>query len=86
MKIRPCIDLHKGRVKQIVGGSLDDINNSAKENFVSDKDAAYYAGLYKRDKMTGGHIIKLGPGNESEAENALQTYPSGLQVGGGDQY
>jgi phosphoribosylformimino-5-aminoimidazole carboxamide ribotide isomerase len=83
MKIRPCIDLHNGKVKQIVGGSLDDSDNSATENFVSTRDAAYYAVLYQKDSMTGGHIIKLGPGNEIEAENALQSYPSGLQVGGG---
>ncbi len=81
MKFRPCIDLHNGRVKQIVGGSLDDEN--AVENFVSDKNAAYYAELYKRDGLTGGHIIMLGPGNEDEALNALNAYPGGLQVGGG---
>jgi phosphoribosylformimino-5-aminoimidazole carboxamide ribotide isomerase len=83
MKIRPCIDLHNGKVKQIVGGTLKDENNSARENFVSPNDAAYFSRLYKRDRLTGGHIIKLGPGNESEAEKALRTYPLGLQIGGG---
>jgi len=83
MKIRPCIDLHNGKVKQIVGGSLNDENNSARENFVSEHDASYFAGIYKKDELTGGHIIKLGPGNDSEAEKAIKAYPGGLQVGGG---
>ena len=81
MKFRPCIDLHNGRVKQIVGGSLDD--SGAKENFVSDKGAAYYAEMYRRDGLAGGHVIMLGPGNEDEAMAALKAYPGGLQVGGG---
>ncbi len=81
MKFRPCIDLHDGKVKQIVGGSLDD--SGAKENFVSDKGAAYYAEMYKSDGLTGGHVIMLGPGNEEEAMAALKVYPGGLQIGGG---
>lgn len=81
MKFRPCIDLHEGRVKQIVGGTLT--GSGAVENFVSDRDAAYYAELYKNDGLTGGHVIMLGPGNEDEALNALRAYPGGLQVGGG---
>ncbi len=81
MKFRPCIDLHEGRVKQIVGGTLT--GSGAVENFVSDKDAAYYAALYRDDGLTGGHVIMLGPGNEDEAFNALRAYPGGLQVGGG---
>lgn len=81
MRFRPCIDLHNGRVKQIVGGSLDD--SGAIENFVSDKGAAYYAEMYKRDNLSGGHVIMLGPGNEEETFNALKAYPGGLQVGGG---
>jgi len=81
MRFRPCIDLHNGKVKQIVGGSLDD--SGAVENFVSDKGAAYYAELYKKDNLTGGHVIMLGPGNEEEVLNALKAYPEGLQVGGG---
>jgi len=81
MRFRPCIDLHNGKVKQIVGGSLDD--SGAVENFVSDKGAVYYAELYKKDNLTGGHVIMLGPGNEEEVLNALKAYPEGLQVGGG---
>jgi len=81
MKFRPCIDLHQGKVKQIVGGTLSDIG--AQENFVSDRDAAWYADLYKRHKLSGGHIIMLGPGNTDEALKALKAYPGGLQVGGG---
>lgn len=81
MRFRPCIDLHNGKVKQIVGGTLSD--NGAVENFVSDKDAAYYARLYKRDNLYGGHVIMLGPGNEEEALKALGEFPGGLQIGGG---
>jgi len=81
MKFRPCIDLHNGKVKQIVGGSLSD--SGAVENFVSDRDAAYYAEMYRRDGLTGGHIIMLGAGNENEAMKALHAYPGGMQIGGG---
>lgn len=81
MKFRPCIDLHEGRVKQIVGGTLT--GSGAVENFVSDRDAAYYAKLYMNDGLSGGHVIMLGPGNEHEAINALGAYPGGLQAGGG---
>jgi phosphoribosylformimino-5-aminoimidazole carboxamide ribotide isomerase len=81
MKFRPCIDLHNGKVKQIVGGSLDD--SGAMENFVSDKGAAYYAEMYRRDGLAGGHVIMLGPGNEDEAMAALKAYPGGMQIGGG---
>ena len=40
MRFRPCIDIHNGRVKQIVGGSLCDYRDEVKsscadENFVS---------------------------------------------------
>ena len=83
MKIRPCIDLHNGKVKQIVGGTLEDSNNSARENFVSENHADFYAQLYKNDYLTGGHIIKLGPGNVEESIKALKAYPRGLQIGGG---
>jgi phosphoribosylformimino-5-aminoimidazole carboxamide ribotide isomerase len=83
MKIRPCIDLHNGKVKQIVGASLSDSDNSAEENFVSTRDASWYAGLYRRDNMTGGHLIKLGPGNDDQALKALEAWPEGLQIGGG---
>ncbi len=83
MKFRPCIDLHGGRVKQIVGESLQDDSAKVKENFVSEHGAAYYAELFKRDGLTGGHVIMLGPGNEQEAIHALRAYPGGLQIGGG---
>ncbi len=85
-KFRPCIDLHDGQVKQIVGGTLrdqDSTSSGPKENFVATQDAAYFAALYQKDELTGGHIIKLGPGNEDAARLALATYPSGLQIGGG---
>ena len=78
---RPCIDLHQGKVKQIVGGSLND--QGADTNFVSSHDAAYYAALYRQHGLTGGHVIALGPGNQEEALKALQTWPNGLQFGGG---
>ena len=84
MKFRPCIDLHNGKVKQIVGGTLrDDEGSAPAENFVSDLSAQHYAEMYRRDKLTGGHVIKLGPGNEEAARAALAAYPGGLQVGGG---
>lgn len=79
---RPCIDLHEGRVKQIVGGSLRDGAQPA-TNFVSDKDPAWFAGLYRRHDLRGGHVILLGPGNEEAARKALAAWPGGLQVGGG---
>jgi phosphoribosylformimino-5-aminoimidazole carboxamide ribotide isomerase len=79
---RPCIDLHEGKVKQIVGGSLGDPGN-LRTNFVSDQPAAWYAGLYRTDGLQGGHVIMLGPGNEEPARDALAAYPGGLQVGGG---
>jgi phosphoribosylformimino-5-aminoimidazole carboxamide ribotide isomerase len=78
---RPCIDLHEGKVKQIVGGTLGD--SSLRTNFVSEKPAAWFAELYKRDGLTGGHVIMLGAGNENAARSALETFPGGLQIGGG---
>ncbi|WP_321992772.1 phosphoribosylformimino-5-aminoimidazole carboxamide ribotide isomerase [Marispirochaeta aestuarii] len=81
MRFRPCIDLHQGKVKQIVGGTLSD--DGAQENFVSPRDAAWYADLYKRHRLSGGHVIMLGPGNTEEALKALKAYPGGMQVGGG---
>ncbi len=90
MKFRPCIDIHNGRVKQIVGGSLQDVGDQAMENFVSEKDAEYYAKLYQKDGLTGGHVILLNPVGSSyyeatrqQAYKALGAYPGGLQVGGG---
>lgn len=80
---RPCIDLHEGKVKQIVGGTLGDGAEALRTNFVSDRPAAWYAELYRRDGLRGGHVIMLGPGNEAEARAALAAYPGGLQVGGG---
>ena len=80
---RPCIDLHEGKVKQIVGGTLGAGPGGLQTNFVSDRPAAWYAELYRRDGLKGGHVIMLGAGNESEARAALRAYPGGLQIGGG---
>jgi phosphoribosylformimino-5-aminoimidazole carboxamide ribotide isomerase len=80
---RPCIDLHEGKVKQIVGGSLAAGDGGLRTNFVSDRPAAWYAELYKRDGVKGGHVIMLGPGNDTLARDALAAYPGGLQIGGG---
>lgn len=80
---RPCIDLHEGKVKQIVGASLGADSGKLRTNFVSERSAAWYAELYKRDGLSGGHVIMLGPGNEAAALDALRAYPGGLQVGGG---
>ena len=78
---RPCIDLHEGKVKQIVGGTLSDAG--ARTNFVSAQSAAWFAELYRRDGLTGGHVIQLGSGNEAEARAALAAYPGGFHLGGG---
>merc|ERR1711934_558086 len=84
MKFRCCIDLHQGKVKQIVGSTLSDTQDDATVvNFESEKSSADFAALYQRDGLTGGHVIMLGPGNEEAAIAALQAYPGGLQVGGG---
>ena len=83
MKFRPCIDLHNGKVKQIIGGTLSDNNAEMQTNFESDHDSAYYAELYRKDALRGGHVIMLGPGNREAARQALAAYPGGLQVGGG---
>src|SRR4051794_19319539 len=80
---RPCIDLHEGKVKQIVGGTLAGEPGRLRTNFVSDRPAAWFAELYRRDGMPGGHVIMLGPGNEEPARAALGAYPGGLQIGGG---
>ena len=79
---RPCIDLHEGKVKQIVGGTLDS-DQALRTNFVSERSSAWYAELYRRDRLAGGHVIMLGPSNESAALDALRAYPGGLQIGGG---
>lgn len=90
MKFRPCIDIHNGAVKQIVGGSLRDDLAFAKENFVSKLNADFYAEMYKKSNITGGHIILLNPAGSAyydadveQAKLALSAYPGGLQVGGG---
>jgi len=84
MKFRPCIDLHGGKVKQIVGSTLVDGNEAALvTNFESERSAADFAALYKEDGLAGGHVVMLGPGNEAAALSALGTYPGGLQIGGG---
>lgn len=90
MKFRPCIDIHNGKVKQIVGGTLKDRGDLAAENFVSDQSAAFFAKLYSSFELSGGHVILL---NSTESEfyqktkeqalEALRAYPQGLQVGGG---
>ena len=90
MEFRPCIDIHNGSVKQIVGGSLRDYGDEAQENFVSKQDAGFYAGLYREYKISHGHIIMLNPvtspyyeETKRQALAALKAYPGGLQVGGG---
>lgn len=80
-KFRPCIDLHEGKVKQIVGGTLND--EGAVENFVSEKPPAWFARKFAADNLRGGHVIQLGPGNQEAAQAALEAWPGGLQVGGG---
>ena len=82
-RFRPCIDLHEGRVKQIVGGTLSDDGAGLRTNFVSEHPPSWFAALYNRDALTGGHVIKLGPGNDSAAREALAAWPGGLQIGGG---
>ncbi len=90
MKFRPCIDIHNGKVKQIVGGSLVDLGDQAEENFVSEQNGDFYASLYKEHGLTGGHIIILNPAGSKyyeedvhQASLALGAYPGGLQIGGG---
>ena len=84
MQFRPCIDLHDGKVKQIVGSTLkDDDPESLQTNFTAEHPSSWFAELYKRDTLTGGHIIKLGPGNDTAATEALATWPGGMQIGGG---
>jgi phosphoribosylformimino-5-aminoimidazole carboxamide ribotide isomerase len=82
-KFRPCIDLHDGKVKQIVGGSLSDDAAALRTNFESKQSAGWFAEQYQSDALKGGHVIMLGPGNEAAAEDALVHYPGGLQIGGG---
>ncbi len=84
MQFRPCIDLHNGKVKQIVGSTLKDGDPaSLKTNFTADHSSSWFAELYKGDDLTGGHIIKLGPGNDDAAAEALAAWPGAMQIGGG---
>lgn len=84
MRFRPCIDLHGGVVKQIIGSTLSDSEpESVKTNFVAENSPAWFAELYRVDNLSGGHIIKLGPGNDLAAEEALAAWPGGMQLGGG---
>ncbi len=90
MEFRPCIDIHNGKIKQIVGSSLMDENDQAEENFVSEQDGAFYARFYQKDQLSGGHVIMLN-GKDSpyyeqtkaQAMLALKTWPGGFQAGGG---
>ncbi|MCD8053368.1 MAG: phosphoribosylformimino-5-aminoimidazole carboxamide ribotide isomerase [Lachnospiraceae bacterium] len=90
MRFRPCIDIHNGKVKQIVGGTLRDARDEAAENFVSEQDGAFYARFYREDGLKGGHVILLNPvsseyyeATKRQALGALAAYPGGLQLGGG---
>ena len=90
MEFRPCIDIHNGKVKQIIGGSLKDAGDQATENYVAEQDAVYFAKLYQKEGIKGGHIILLNPASSTyyketraQAELALGAYPGGLQIGGG---
>lgn len=79
---RPCIDIHEGQVKQIVGSSLND-TSALKTNFESRQPSSFYGELYRKNLLTGAHIIKLGPGNEAAALEALKSWPNKMQLGGG---
>ncbi|EEA24491.1 Enzyme that catalyzes the fourth step in the histidine pathway [Talaromyces marneffei ATCC 18224] len=82
-KFRPCIDLHSGQVKQIVGGTLTTVDSELKTNYISKLPASHYADLYKQHDLRGGHVVMLGPGNTEAAKEALKAWPNGLQVAGG---
>ena len=83
MRFRPCIDLREGVVVQIVGATLADQSRKTETNFSSEQPATYFAQRYREDGLNGGHVIMLGPGSEKAATLALQTFPQGLQIGGG---
>lgn len=83
MRFRPCIDLHDGKVKQIVGSTLGKAPSCLRTNFSSLHPASYYAAMYRQDQLCGGHVVMLGPGNEAAAREALAAWPGGLQLGGG---
>jgi phosphoribosylformimino-5-aminoimidazole carboxamide ribonucleotide (ProFAR) isomerase len=82
-RFRPCIDVHSGQVKQIVGGTLSTSISDLKTNHISTHSAAHFASLYRQHDCRGGHVIMLGPGNEKAAKEALATWPNALQIGGG---
>lgn len=82
-RFRPCIDLHAGQVKQIVGGTLDSASSALQTNHVSQHPAAHFAALYRDNAIEGAHVIMLGPGNDQSAREALRALPGHLQVGGG---
>lgn len=90
MQFRPCIDIHNGQVKQIVGSSLSDIGDYAKENFVATQDSEFYAKMYSSLGIKGGHVILLNPASsphyeatKAQAIAALKAFPNGLMIGGG---
>ena len=84
MRFRPCIDLHDGKVKQIVGSTLTDNKDTAPlTNFESDRPSSFFAALYRQDDLPGGHVIMLGTGNDAAAREALRAFPGGLHIGGG---
>lgn len=82
-RFRPCIDLHAGQVKQIVGGTLDSSTSELQTNYISAHPAGHYAKLYRDNALEGAHVIMLGPGNDEAAQEALAAWPGHLQVGGG---
>ena len=82
-RFRPCLDLHDGQVKQIVGGTLSDDRRELQTNFVSPHPPRYFVEKYRTDDLRGGHVIMLGPDNETAAREALAAWPGGLQLGGG---
>lgn len=82
-RFRPCIDLHAGSVKQIVGGTLSTDDAGLMTNFTSEHPSAFYAELFKKNNLRGGHVIMLGPGNDEAGRKALDAWPQGLQIGGG---
>ena len=82
-RFRPCIDLHAGQVKQIVGGTLKEQSSGLKTNHISTLPGSHFAKLYRDNDLKGAHVIMLGPGNEEAAQDALNAWPNGLQLGGG---
>lgn len=82
-RFRPCIDLHAGQVKQIVGGTLSTQESELKTNYISKHPAGYFSKIYRDASLLGAHVIMLGPGNEEAAREALAAWPGHLQIGGG---